>query len=366
MKRLLPLLIVLALFGSKAHADIASGFIAGGGYNIYTNDAFDDGAGVFIAPPYFVLKNSVLTMLPGSLGTSPTGISATYVNVGGPDMVCDVSHTGAITYNNGHKMCGGTAWLDVVSGTTAVSLTTRMGDEETLTAAINASTTTALGGKAALLHTHAESDVSGLIADLAAKASDSRVTGISNTVGALQSSVAGKANAASLSTVAFSGGYSDLSGKPSLATVATTGSYNDLSSKPSIPTVNAWTVSVTLPTLTTSTGAAGFQLSSTRNATYTANVNVSTATQIGVASNIDGYVVMEIAATNSSTAGDWMECSRSRKGQNIGLAIALALTLNDTTPVSCDVPAGYYAKVRTVNTSGTPTYSAVSGLVILK
>lgn len=38
-----------------------------------------------------------------------------------------------------------------------------------------------------------------------------------------------------LATVATSGKYSDLSGKPSLATVATTGSYNDLSNKPSIP-----------------------------------------------------------------------------------------------------------------------------------
>lgn len=51
-------------------------------------------------------------------------------------------------------------------------------------------------------------------------------------------------NISGLSTVATSGSYSDLSGKPdlsiyaqssSLATVATSGSYNDLSNKPSIP-----------------------------------------------------------------------------------------------------------------------------------
>lgn len=40
-----------------------------------------------------------------------------------------------------------------------------------------------------------------------------------------------------LSTVATSGAYSDLSGKPTLSTVATSGSYNDLSNKPTIPTV---------------------------------------------------------------------------------------------------------------------------------
>ena len=41
-----------------------------------------------------------------------------------------------------------------------------------------------------------------------------------------------------LSTVATSGAYSDLSGTPSLSTVATSGSYNDLSNKPTIPTNN--------------------------------------------------------------------------------------------------------------------------------
>ena len=41
-----------------------------------------------------------------------------------------------------------------------------------------------------------------------------------------------------LKAVAFSGSYSDLTGKPNLATVATSGSYNDLSNKPTIPTNN--------------------------------------------------------------------------------------------------------------------------------
>ena len=41
----------------------------------------------------------------------------------------------------------------------------------------------------------------------------------------------------SLATVANSGSYADLSGKPSLATVATSGSYADLSGKPRLATV---------------------------------------------------------------------------------------------------------------------------------
>ncbi len=41
----------------------------------------------------------------------------------------------------------------------------------------------------------------------------------------------------SLATVATSGAYSDLTGRPSLATVATTGAYSDLTGKPSLATV---------------------------------------------------------------------------------------------------------------------------------
>ncbi|MBQ0013544.1 MAG: hypothetical protein KBS86_03185 [Proteobacteria bacterium] len=44
-------------------------------------------------------------------------------------------------------------------------------------------------------------------------------------------------NKPTLSTVATSGSYNDLSGKPTLATVATSGSYNDLSNKPTIPSL---------------------------------------------------------------------------------------------------------------------------------
>lgn len=48
--------------------------------------------------------------------------------------------------------------------------------------------------------------------------------------------IAKKANITSLSAVATSGVYNDLTGKPNLSAVATSGSYNDLINKPSIPT----------------------------------------------------------------------------------------------------------------------------------
>lgn len=53
----------------------------------------------------------------------------------------------------------------------------------------------------------------------------------------LQNALNAKASISSLATVATSGVYSDLTGKPSLATVATSGAYSDLSGKPTLATV---------------------------------------------------------------------------------------------------------------------------------
>lgn len=63
-----------------------------------------------------------------------------------------------------------------------------------------------------------------------------RITGNINNQEDLQLEFQTKADVSSLSTVATTGLYSDLTGTPNLATVATTGSYSDLSNKPSIPT----------------------------------------------------------------------------------------------------------------------------------
>lgn len=111
--------------------------------------------------------------------------------------------------------------------------------------------------------------------------------------------------------------------------------------------------------VTTAAAANGFQLSATRNTSVFYSVNIATTATIGGSS--DGYIVLEIAATNSSSAGDWKEVSRARSGQTITLAIALQSVQNVTSEVMNVVPAGYYARLRSVNTSGTPTYTFVSG-----
>lgn len=209
-----------------------------------------------------------------------------------------------------------------------------------------------------------------------------------------------------LATVANTGAYSDLTGKPSLATVATSGSYNDLSSKPTIPAAQVqtdWNATTglgallnkpslatvatsgsytdlsnkptipTIPTLSfnntashsivTGTGSTGFQVSSSRNALVNYSITISTSSTI--ASGAVGVVVLEIAPTNSTTAGDWVEVGRISQGQTLGLALALSITQPIAGQVGGIIPAGYYAKLRSINTTGTPTYAYNSGQEVL-
>lgn len=109
----------------------------------------------------------------------------------------------------------------------------------------------------------------------------------------------------------------------------------------------------------TGTGATGFQVSSSRNAwvSYSTTI-VSTAT---ISGNASGTVVLEIAPTNSATAGDWVEVSRFTNGQALTLALTLQSVQTTSAPLVGFVPAGYYAKIRSINNSGTPTYTYNSG-----
>ena len=117
--------------------------------------------------------------------------------------------------------------------------------------------------------------------------------------------------------------------------------------------------------IVTGTGATGFQISNTRDAMVNYSVTITTAVQIGVITNVDGYVVLEIAPTNSAISGDWVEIARTPQAQNIGLALALSSTQKGGGNLSGAVPAGYYAKIRSVNTAGTPTYTMNSAQEVL-
>lgn len=117
--------------------------------------------------------------------------------------------------------------------------------------------------------------------------------------------------------------------------------------------------------VTTAAAANGFQLSSTRDSIVHYSITTTTVVQIGVGTNVSGYVLLEIAATNSTTASDWKEIGRTGNGQNIGLALALSSTQTTPGQLGGVVPTGWYARLRSVNVSGVPTYAYNSGQEVL-
>lgn len=121
--------------------------------------------------------------------------------------------------------------------------------------------------------------------------------------------------------------------------------------------------SVSTPTVVTSTGAVGTLLSAVRDALVSYPVSVTTTATIAAASS--GYVVLEIAPTNSATPGDWVEIGRAAFGQTISVAAALQSVLVQSATLCGVVPAGYYRKLRSVNVSGVPVYAATAGQEVL-
>lgn len=121
-----------------------------------------------------------------------------------------------------------------------------------------------------------------------------------------------------------------------------------------------------LPTIQTVAAAAnGNQLSATRDAQITYSSSVTCAVQIGIITAVSGYVVLEIAATNSVTASDWKEVGRVSNSQVVGLALALSLTQGLGAPIACILPAGWFRRLRSVNTAGVPTYAVLSAQEVL-
>lgn len=114
--------------------------------------------------------------------------------------------------------------------------------------------------------------------------------------------------------------------------------------------------------VTTTAAANGWQLSASRDAEVIYSVTIAATSTIGGSSS--GVVVLEIAATNSSNAGDWQEIGRITNSQAITLAVVLQSVLSVAGVLKGIVPAGWYARVRQTN-SGTITATLNSGQEIL-
>lgn len=116
-------------------------------------------------------------------------------------------------------------------------------------------------------------------------------------------------------------------------------------------------------TFVTATNQTGFQISSTRNTWVSYSVLISTTATIAGGSG--GTVFLEIAATNSTTPGDWTTITQVSNSQTLTLAI----TLQSVQPNGLDmfgfIPAGYYVRLRSAITAGSPTFSYLAGQEVL-
>lgn len=101
-----------------------------------------------------------------------------------------------------------------------------------------------------------------------------------------------------------------------------------------------------------------FQPSSTRNvlAIYTVQLTITAS----ITGGQNGDVILEIASDSAFTT-NVQTIGVSGFGQTYTLAIALQGVQPDKRQVMGIIPAGYYARLRTVNNTGTPSYSYVAG-----
>lgn len=134
------------------------------------------------------------------------------------------------------------------------------------------------------------------------------------------------------------------------------------------PTGATGATGATGPAIVTSQSAAtrslntAFQVSSSRASMVFYSVRIATTVSIG--SNQDGDVILEVASDSGFTS-NVQTISIAENGQTITLAIALNSVQTQTIVVSGYVPIGYYVRLRTVNNTGTPTYTFRAGQEVL-
>lgn len=101
-----------------------------------------------------------------------------------------------------------------------------------------------------------------------------------------------------------------------------------------------------------------FQPSSTKDSLVSYSVDI--ACTLSLTGGMTGTVFLEICATSGFSSGV-QELGRSVNGNTGTLTIGLNITQNITGTLSGFVPAGYYARIRTANTTGAPTFNFRSG-----
>lgn len=119
--------------------------------------------------------------------------------------------------------------------------------------------------------------------------------------------------------------------------------------KPSIPSIPSRSQSSATRSLNSA-----FQVSSTRDSMVCYSVQIQVTASIAGGQN--GDVILEMAS-NSAFTTNVQTLAASGLGQTYTLAVALQGVQPQTQPVFGFVPAGYYVRLRTVNNTGTPTFT---------
>lgn len=120
---------------------------------------------------------------------------------------------------------------------------------------------------------------------------------------------------------------------------------------------------VTRSIITATNAANGWLISSNKWSFVNYSTTV-TATSTISGSQI-GTIVLEIASSNSTNATDWKEVARNPTGQALSLAVVLQSIQTGGGQLCAFVNPNYYARLRSINTSGSPSFVFNSGQEVI-
>lgn len=105
-----------------------------------------------------------------------------------------------------------------------------------------------------------------------------------------------------------------------------------------------------------------FQISTTRDSNVYYSIDVTCT--LSLSGGQTGTLILEIATNSAFTTGV-QELGRFVNGNTGTLTVGLNITQDVTGQINGYVPANYWTRLRTVNTSGTPTFTYKSGQEVL-
>lgn len=124
------------------------------------------------------------------------------------------------------------------------------------------------------------------------------------------------------------------------------------------------TFPVTLRSQTSSTRSlnSAFQISTSSGVNVVYSIDISAT--LSLSGGQSGSVVLEIASDSGFTS-NVQTLSQFTNSNSGTLTIGLNITQTNTAVLTGYIPTGYYARLRTINNTGSPTYTFKSGQELL-